>query len=384
MGKAHAIDGIQGVVRQQHKDTNRPGLRERSRNFFERYERRLSSLGLIFGFLGDSLVFHRVGLLPAIFILFMNLSVAALGILSINFYEAKLLRGRVFDIIYYWAPLVVQAAFGGLFRGFVIFYSSSASLGTSWPFLLLLLGILVGNEFFKKRYLHLVFPVTILFVALFSFFIFYVPIILGQMGPLEFIISGVVSLLVLGLFLYVLSFAMSEHVKQNKKVLLGSIGGIYIAITVLYFLNIIPPIPLSLKEVDVYHAISHSADGYHVFAEDRPWYAMFQSYEPVHVVAGEPIYVFSAVFAPTRISTEIFHVWQHYNDRTKTWETTSRAHFPIVGGRDGGYRGYTESASPAPGLWRVSIETSRGQHIGSINFNVERVDQKPSLTAKVL
>ena len=37
-----------------------------------------------------------------------------------------------------------------------------------------------------------------------------------------------------------------------------------------------------------------------------------------------------------------------------------------VGGRDGGYRGYTTKSTPAAGRWRVNIETSDGLLIGRV------------------
>src|SRR3989344_3006263 len=356
-------------------------IREQSKELFERYERHLSSAGLILGFIADSLTFQRVDLWFGNLALFFYIAVAASGIALINLYEERVVRGNFFAILYYWAPILVQYAFGGLFSGFVIFYTTSASLSSSWPFLLLLVGILVGNEFFKKRYLHLAFPVSIFFLALFSFFIFYLPILVGEMGARMFLLSGIASLMAIGLFLYVLSLFVSVRVRQSRRALFWGIGSVYVAVNILYFANIIPPIPLSLKDAGVYHSVRRDGGGYLVEGESQTWMDFF-THVRVHLRKGEPVYVFSAVFAPTKLDTEIIHHWQYYHEESDEWVTVSRSSFSIVGGRDGGYRGYSFKSNPAPGWWRGAIETSRGQRVGRVTFKVEHVLDRPDLVTE--
>ena len=43
----------------------------------------------------------------------------------------------------------------------------------------------------------------------------------------------------------------------------------------------------------------------------------------------------------------------------------------IFGGRDGGYHTYSIKGNIIPGLWRVDIETERGQIIGREEFKIE-------------
>src|SRR5215469_10964859 len=47
-----------------------------------------------------------------------------------------------------WLPAATQFALGGLWSGFLVFYSRSAVVAQSWPFLLLLTIIFLGNEVF--------------------------------------------------------------------------------------------------------------------------------------------------------------------------------------------------------------------------------------------
>ena len=53
--------------------------------------------------------------------------------------------------------------------------------------------------------------------------------------------------------------------------------------------------------------------------------------------------------------------------------------YSIVGGRDGGYRGYSAEYVNAAGQWRVDIETADGRLIERLPFNAELVSAPPSV-----
>ncbi len=73
--------------------------------------------------------------------------------------------------------------------GFSSSTHASAVLLASWPFLLVLVAIFIGNEVFKQYYERLVFTATLLFFGMFSYAIVTVPIYIHQIGvfrvPLE-------------------------------------------------------------------------------------------------------------------------------------------------------------------------------------------------------
>ncbi|HVW71687.1 MAG TPA: DUF2914 domain-containing protein, partial [Candidatus Paceibacterota bacterium] len=103
--------------------------------------------------------------------------------------------------------------------------------------------------------------------------------------------------------------------------------------------------------------------------------------EVVHVVPGNPLYVYSAVFAPVKLTTPIVHRWEQYVNGS--WQTVSKVAFPISGGRDTGYRGYSEMENIMAGQWRVSIETQNGAVLGRARFNVESVATPPALYSEI-
>lgn len=340
-------------------------------NLYTKYEHYLLPIAFLFGFVWDGLTLRRIDLLYENFVFLMYLFVAGASILLVNV-SSRYVR---------LAPLAMQFVFGGLFSGFFIFYSRSASLVASWPFLLVLLFLLVGNEIFKKQYARLVFQLSIFFFALFSYSIFALPVFIGKLGAVIFLLSGVASLLLMGILVFFLNLFIPGKIHYVRRALFASVLGIYLLLNILYFTNIIPPIPLSLKEAGVYHSVERNDAGqYNVSFERGPWFSVFQKTNSVfHWVPGSPVYVYSAVFVPTKIGTTIFHRWSYFDEGKGEWAEANRIGFSISGGRDGGYRGYTVKNSVMPGKWRVDVVTERDQLLGRISFDVVEVENTPEL-----
>lgn len=350
----------------------RPRLPKNVEELVHWYERYISPLSLIGGFIADNLVLlRRVDLWTSNALLFSYLAFAALGIIAINLIEAGHLRAKWILKIAPAVPIVVQFSFGGLFSGFLSLYSRSATYAVSWIFILVLAALLLGNERFLRFYRRFTFQVGLYFTVLFSFLIFFLPVVFRAIGPAMFVISGVVSLIVIALFVRLLGFLMPELVKREQTAIARSIAIIFVVFNVLYFSNAIPPLPLALKDAGVFHSIARHADGtYSLTEEPREWWDILERYNTTfHQAPGDTTVAWSAIFAPSGLSTVIFHQWQHY-DESDSWTTMNTEQFPILGGRDGGYRGYSVKEDLAPGKWRVNVITQYGQIIGRISFTV--------------
>jgi len=338
----------------------------------------------VFGFILDSLTLQRIDLWFENLVFIVHLFILCVAIFLINAHESeRFFRFLIPQKLVSFLMFVMQFSFGALFSAFFIFYSRSASLASSWPFLLFLLLMLFGNEVFRKSYGRLVFQLSLFFIILFSYSIFIVPVVLGKIGVDIFILSGIVSLVFIGIFIFILSSLIKEKLAKVKSLLTFFILLIFAVFNVFYFTNIIPPIPLSLKEIGVYHSVLRNKEGgYIAMRENVPWYRVEKLFgSKVHWVSGGSVYVYSAVFAPTRINTKIYHEWEHYDGKSEEWVTTNKIGFPIVGGRDGGYRGYTTKESIVSGKWRVNVITERGQIIGRKTFEVIESDTTPELEA---
>jgi hypothetical protein len=283
-----------------------------------------------------------------------------------------------------WLPFVMQFAFGGLFSGFVVLYSRSASIMASWPFLSVLLMLLIGNEFFKDRYKRLFFQLNIFFIAIFSYLIFAVPVALNKIGPAVFILSGVISLIVIALLVRLISKFTPWKIYFNQRLIVTMILGIYAVFNFLYFINIIPPIPLALKDIVIAHSVKlHKAEGARVSYEKPPWYKFYREFDNVyHRVGNEPIYVYSAIFAPTDLTATVVHEWASWNESISKWQVTDQIHYSIYGGRNEGYRGFSVKSHVNPGKWRVSVRTQNGQLLGRTKFEIVAATSVPRLVTE--
>ena len=164
----------------------------------------------------------------------------------------------------------------------------------------------------------------------------------------------------------------------------GIIAGIFLFINFLYFTNLIPPIPLSLKDAGMYHTIQRNQSGnYDVTYENYGWRGYFKMYPEFTQVAGSPVYAFSAIFSPKDLNLDIVHEWQYYSEKQGKWTTKSIINLAVVGGRDGGFRTYSMRSNLEAGKWKVNIKTREGLNIGHLRFNLVPSDVKPILSNMV-
>lgn len=347
------------------------------------YERYVSPFALIAGFILDTLYLtRRVDLWQTNALLFFYLVLAAVCITLINMIETGRIRGPRIIAIFPLIPVVAQFAFGGLFSAYLSLYSRSASFAISWVFVVALAALLLGNERFMRFYVRFPFQIGIYFATLFSFLIFFLPVVFKEIGVSMFLISGAASLAVIAAFLLLLRYLAPGVSSSDRRRAVASIGGVFLLVNVLYFTGAIPPLPLSLKDAGVYHSVVRQSDGsYLLLGEPRDWYEEYLRYEKTYhqATSSAPVYVWSTIFAPTGLSTVIEHEWQQYDAARGGWQTTDLLTFPITGGRDGGYRGYSAKSGIMPGRWRVNVYAEDGRLITRIGFVVVEATRAPTL-----
>lgn len=358
----------------------------KSPKILEWYERRLAPVAFIIGFVFDSITFTRVDFLFDHIILIGHLCIAASGIALVNAYASGRLRGEIAARSAWLYPLAIQFSFGALFSGFTVLFARSGSFAGSWLFLVLLVFILVGNEFFRERYKRFLFHISIYSIALFSYAIIAIPVLMRDMGPWIFVLSGIASIAAILFLVLALALVAPAMIRENRGRLIGIVGGIYLVFTLLYFTNVIPPVPLVLKHLEIYHSITLAEKGiYRLEYEEAPWYRFFDGVrKTVHWTPGKKIVAFSSVFAPTDINTKIVHRWLYYDEVSGKWVERSVIEFTMKGGRDTGYRGYSEKGAITPGKWRVEVRTARGQLLGRTTFDVVETTAPPALETREL
>ncbi|MGH7235702.1 MAG: DUF2914 domain-containing protein [Nitrospiraceae bacterium] len=275
----------------------------------------------------------------------------------------------------------IQFLLGGLFSAYAIFYSRSASLTTTAVFFAVLVAFLVANEFLRDRLSSVRLLVTLYALVTFCFFTLFLPVLTGLMNTWVFLLGAVLSGLVALRVVELIYQGVRD--RSRGEVILTSVPaiGTIVILVGFYFLNWIPPVPLSLKFGGIYHQIAKADDRYQLSFE-KAWYQFWKrSDDPFR--GKDPVYCFTAVFAPVDLRTTIYHHWQYRPEggkQARPFLTADRIPIAISGGRAAGYRAYTVKQSLNPGDWRVDVETEEGRVLGRVNFLVEeRVGEPPEL-----
>lgn len=345
----------------------------------------LLTIFFIGGFVVDNLTLNQVDQLFDNAVLAGYVVLAMLSLLYLYWGTSGKLSERIAVHAGKWAPLMIQFAFGGLMSGLLVFYSRSGSWWTSWPYLILMLGVIVGNELIKKRGERLIFNLSIFFVGLFSYTVLILPVVIGRMGDIEFVGSGFIALVIFALFLKLLYLMVPNFMALHTRMVFFSIGMIYVTLNGLYFANVIPPIPLSMKEMGIFHEVTKRAEGGYVLTYEKgPWYAFWHTSDTTfHYTDGSGVFCYASIFAPARLKTGVVHRWEYYDADRGEWVKHSTIPYAIDGGRDLGYRGFSVIKNVREGKWRCSAETARGQVVGQVTFELVREGAPRPLTTRV-
>jgi hypothetical protein len=209
-----------------------------------------------------------------------------------------------------------------------------------------------------------------------------IPVWTGKMGAMVFFLSGCLALFIMYWFFKVLTWIVPNFINLQRKFIVFTIGLIYVTFNVFYFTNIIPPIPLSLKSLGIYHSVIHYENDTYALTYEKPawWLPLKKSDGVFHYTQGDSIFCYASVFAPARLTTDIYHKWEYYNETQSTWVEHVRLPYPIKGGRGSGFRGYTFIESVREGQWRCTVETGRGQALGREAFTVVKGEKSELVT----
>lgn len=271
-----------------------------------------------------------------------------------------------------WFPAGIQFLMGALFSAYFIFYLQSTSFQTtSVLYLVVLVVLLVGNEFLRDRIVNPYFLFSLYFLAMATFFTFFLPVITKKMGYGMFWLSSLASLGLIGVMLYRLWKQQVLPARATYGRIAALILGLFATLHLFYVQNWIPPVPMAIRESGIFRGM-RLEDGVYAFKYARPaWYAFWQdSDRPFRHAPGDTVYCFTAVFAPTAFDTEVSHVWYRFDEAGRRWEPRDTIPFRVLGGRDSGFRGYTRKRFVEPGSWRVDVQTENRRTLGRIRFDV--------------
>lgn len=339
-------------------------------NFRGFIKRHWLTVVFLFGFATDYLLLNRVDDKLDNFILLAYVTLATISLILFYVGVAERWGDWWTRRLRHYMPMLMQYSFGGLLSGMLIFYGRSGDFLVSAPFFLLIILVILINELLKKQSYRLIYNLAVYFVGVFSYCVLVIPVLLSDMGDIIFIGSGLLALLIIIIMVKLLKRLIPIFMEMQSRILIFTIGSLYMVFNGFYFLNIIPPIPLSLTELDIYQKVEKTSTGeYRLVKEDKSWteYIPFAT-DYFHPQAGA--YCFARVYAPTNFTTDITHRWE-YLDKNNGWQERFTRSYRITGENKQGYRGFTVSNNLSDGKWRCIVENSKGQVLGRKTFTVD-------------
>lgn len=261
---------------------------------------------------------------------------------------------------------------GSLLSSFALFFFKSASGISAFVFLVVIFALLVANELPRFRSLGPVIRYGLYSLALTSFFSYLLPVLFGRIGWWLFVLAVLVATAPI-LLLYRKARAWSGFEDVARRQVLAPGLGVQALLLTLYFVGAIPPVPLSLQYIGVFHDVRAAAGVYELSHETPSWRVWQRGDQTFRYRPGDKIFIFARVFAPMTVgkgNLPLEFRW-FYDHPERGWSPAgSWTYTGLVGGRAEGFRIFATRSDPKPGRYRVEIRAPDGREVGSISLNV--------------
>ena len=278
---------------------------------------------------------------------------------------------RLKNNIYF--KLFVSFALGFYASLIFIYYIRGGDILVNLPILFILFFFMFANEFVKNKYRKLVelssFSITTIF-----YFIFIIPVIVKSLSDMQFYIALFSSFVFLFFYLKFI-FDKDEELKRYR--LHYYIISPILLLALAFYLKLLPAVPLSLHYSGFYKSINSNLDNagvrYYDFNSkiNRDIMSLGVRKIKKEDLIDNKVYYYSEVEAPTNLNTIITHTWDKYDEKSSKWVNISKVSYPAVGGREGGYRGYSFINVNSEGKYRVSVIINGSRYIGSAKIIIE-------------
>lgn len=235
-------------------------------------------------------------------------------------------------------------------------------------FVIILMALMVANELKNVQKSEVNIKIALYIICIFSFFSMIFPVLLGFVGLLPFLLALLAtSLCIFGIYLL-----LERRVKNKTLLMRRLIAPSFTVVTLFllfYLIGWIPPVPLSVQNMGVYHHIE-KIQGKYTLSHQNPWWRFWQTGDQEFLSEpGDKIYFFARIFSPAKFSDSVILHW-YFKHPKIGWQSTDKVPMSINGGREGGYRGFSVKQNYQPGEWKISVETTDEREIGRLYFNV--------------
>jgi hypothetical protein len=336
---------------------------------YSKYERFIPAGSFGLGIVFDLLTLGRIDQLSNIIQIGIYLLLIAflLGVEAVDL-KSPITPPTFIKKVWRFRDEVTHFFLGSLLSAFTIFFLKSGTLISSFLFLAIIAGALVGNEFSGVRRYGLIMRVVLFSVCLISYGVALVPVFWGRIGVLQFLVSIIVAS---AIFAGLVAILPKKYFDKEwlKKQIIYPFAATAICFSLLYAIGVIPPVPLSLTHFGIYRSVERVSGDYKV-TYMRPKWKFWQSGDQSFVYRdGDRVYCFFSVFSPGGFKEQIQVRWLSFS-ASSGWEGSDAIPVNISGGREQGFRGFAYKQVLKPGLWQVRIETNDSREIGRLSFEV--------------
>jgi len=354
---------------------------QRLRLYYEKNEHTVDISAFAGGFLFDLVTLGRIDSWFTIGQQVVYLVVIGVVLLQMFFSEdrpeADLDKMFVLKRWYYeYRVTIVHFLLGSLLSLYTLFFFKSSSLFVSFAFMAVLVVLLVANESKRLKALGLSFKFALFSLCLLSFCASIVPVFVGSIGIFVFMLSMLVGCLPLAVINRRIGIHAPERVQQARRQILVPFGIVLIGFLSLYLFRLIPPVPLSIPFIGVYHNVERGEDTFRLSHERPFWEFWHHGDQNFAAQPGDRIYVYFRIFSPAHFSDQVLMRW-YWKDNAGKWKLQDSIPIKIVGGREEGFRGYGMKTNYQPGAWKLQVDTTDEREIGRVYFDVTKVAEAP-------
>lgn len=273
--------------------------------------------------------------------------------------------------IWDYRRLIFHFILGSLLSIYSLFFLKSSSFFSSMIFVVILMGLMIANEVKRVQKGEVNIKIALYVICVFSFFSMIFPVFLGFVGLLPFILAMLATAASLyGFYRLLLNKAQNKSLLFRRLLAPGT--SVIVLFLLFYLIGWIPPVPLSVQSMGVYHYIE-KVDGSYTLSHQNPWWRFWQTGDQEFLAEpGDKIYFFARIFSPAKFSDSVILHW-YFKHPKLGWQSTDKVAMQINGGRQGGYRGFSVKQNYQPGEWKIGVETTDEREIGRLYFTVQSV-----------
>ncbi len=325
------------------------------------------------GFSFDVVLLHRIDSTP----LLIHQAVYLLLSATLIFVDHRILISKK-EPEGFWGKVasyrlwVMHFFLGTLLNAFMVFYFRASSGWFAVVFLLVLGSVMVLNELPVFRQQGPVVRVALLSFSTTSFLAYLIPVVLGDLSAWQYYVAVLIgSAVTVGLWRLFRAFTHDPDWSFVRAVVPGLC--IQVVLLVAYMAAVIPPVPLSVKQMGIYSDVqSERREGKLHFLlqyQPAPWWMFWRSESPTLVAkSGDKAWTFVRIFAPSRFHDQIAFAWDYYEEG-KGWVPRGQPfRTSLSGGGEEGFRTRAYSSLSKPGDYRVRVLSDDGREIGRRSF----------------